>query len=73
MDSGSIIVFEDEASFRQNSTIHATWSKRGHQPLISVLGARKSIKVFGCVELVSAKFNYQTTDESFNADTSLNF
>jgi transposase len=73
MDTGSIIVFEDEASFRQDSTTHATWSRRGHQPLMPVTGARKSVKVFGCVELVSAKFNYQTTDEAFNADTYIDF
>lgn len=66
-------MFEDEASFRQDSTTHATWSRRNCQPLIPVMGARKSIRVFGCVELVSAKFNYQITDESFNADTYIDF
>jgi transposase len=73
METGSIIVFEDEASFRQDSTTHATWSRRGCQPLMPITGARKSIKVYGCVELASAKFTYQTTEESFNADTYIDF
>jgi transposase len=67
------VVFEDEASFRQDSTMHATWSRRGQQPLMPVTGARKSVKVYGCVELVSAKFIYQMGDESFNAETYIEF
>lgn len=27
------LVFEDEASFRQDSTLHRTWSRVGQQPL----------------------------------------
>jgi transposase len=53
--------------------MHATWARRGQQPLIPVTGARKSVKVYGCVELVSAKFIYQMTDESFNAETYIEF
>ena len=54
------------------STLHATWSRRGCQPLIPVTGQRKSIKIFGCIDLVSAKFTYQR-DSVFNADTYLLF
>ena len=32
---GAVVVFEDEASFRQTPTLHATWAKRGSQPRIS--------------------------------------
>jgi len=65
-------VFEDETSFRQDSTIHATWARRGQPPKVPITGARKSIKIFGCVDLLSAKFNYRV-DEVFNANTYLKF
>jgi transposase len=71
-DQGAALIFEDEASFRQDSTLHATWSKRGHQPLIPVTGARKSIKIFGCVDVFSARFLYRR-DTVFNATTYLCF
>ena len=69
---GSAIIFEDEASFRQDSTMHATWSKRGNGPTIPVTGKRNSVKIFGCVDIKSAKFNYHC-DEVFNAETYLTF
>jgi transposase len=37
-----------------------------------VTGQRKSVKIFGCVDIISAQFNYQR-DEVFNAATYLNF
>lgn len=66
------IVYEDEATFRQDATLHTTWSKCGVQPLIPNTGQRKSIKVFGCVDLFRAKFYYRT-DERFNADSYIKF
>jgi len=65
-------VFEDEASFRQDSTLYRTWSRRGQTPLVPVTGARKSVKIFGCVEVYSGAFLYQD-DEVFNASTYLSF
>jgi hypothetical protein len=32
------LVFEDEASFRQDSTLYRTWSRVGVQPLVPVVG-----------------------------------
>src|SRR2546429_3264983 len=32
---GAVIVFEDEASFRQTPTLHDTWATRGSQPQIT--------------------------------------
>lgn len=52
--------------------MHATWAKRGCQPQIPVTGARKSVKVFGCVDIASAQFNYKL-DEVFNTKTYLAF
>src|SRR4051795_10768001 len=37
---GAVIVFEDEASFRQTPSLHATWAKRGSQPQIPTRGER---------------------------------
>ena len=66
------LIFEDEASFRQDSTLHSTWSRRGYQPGVPVTGQRKSIKIFACVEIYSARFIYPR-DTVFNADTYLSF
>jgi transposase len=70
--SSAALIFEDEVSFRQDSTLHATWARRGHQPLIPVTGQRKSIKIFGCVDVFSARFLYRR-DTVFNAQTYLGF
>ncbi|MHB8481831.1 MAG: IS630 family transposase [Nitrospiria bacterium] len=69
---GAALVFEDEASFRQDSTLHSTWARRGHQPVVPVTGQRKSVKIFGCVDIFSARFLYHR-DEVFNAKTYLAF
>ncbi len=66
------LIFTDEASFRQNSTLHATWSRVGHPPEVPVTGERKSVKILGAVELYRARFHYQR-DERFNAITYLAF
>src|SRR5881398_92826 len=66
------LIFTDEASFRQDSTLHATWSRVGHPPEIPVTGARKSIKILGAIELCKARFHYQR-DCVFNAETYLVF
>ena len=50
------MVFEDEASFRQTPTLHATWAKRGSQPQIPTRGERHTQKVFGAVRLDTAGF-----------------
>lgn len=66
------MIFEDEASFRQDSTLHRTWARKGNQPAIPTTGARQSVKVFGCVDLYAARFMYHR-DTVFNADTYLDF
>ena len=32
------LIFTDEARFRQDSTLHATWSRLGHPPEVPVTG-----------------------------------
>jgi transposase len=66
------LIFTDEASFRQDSTLHATWSRVGHPPEVPVTGERKSVKILGAIELHQARFHYQQ-DTVFNASTYLAF
>ena len=66
------MIFTDEASFRQDSTIHATWSRVGHPPEVPVTGERKSVKILGAVELQRRRFLYQR-DQVFNAQAYLDF
>jgi hypothetical protein len=66
------LIFTDEASFRQDSTLHATWSRIGRLPQVPVLGERKSVKILGAIELRHARFHYQQ-DTVFNASTYLAF
>jgi len=62
------LIFTDEASFRQDSTLHATWSRVGCPPEVPVTGQRKSVKIFGAIELCKARFHYRQ-DTVFNAST----
>ena len=41
---GTALVLEDEASFRQGSTLAQTWARRGQAPRVPVSGERHSIK-----------------------------
>lgn len=66
------MIFEDEASFRQDSTLHATWSRRGCQPEIPVTGQRNSVKIFGAIELFERRFSYSRATV-FNSETYLDF
>ena len=66
------MIFTDEASFRQDSTIHATWSRVGHPPEVPVTGERKSVKILGAVELQRRRFLYQR-DQVFNVQADLDF
>jgi transposase len=68
-----VIVFEDEASFRQTPTLHATWAKRGSQPQIPTRGERHTQKVFGAVRLDTARFIYLHQENYFQWETYLAF
>jgi transposase len=63
---GAIIVFTDEASFRQSPTLHQTWAPRNHRPQIPTRGERNTQKVLGAVALHSAKFLYRHQTDYFN-------
>lgn len=66
------MIFEDEASFRQDATLYRTWSRRGQTPLVPVTGERKSVKIFGAVEVYSGEFIYWP-DHVFNGESYLDF
>jgi transposase len=66
------LIFTDEASFRQDSTLHATWSRIGQPPQVPVTGERKSVKILGAIDLWRARFHYRD-DIVFNATTYLGF
>jgi hypothetical protein len=66
------LIFTDEASFRQDSTLHATWSRMGHPPEVLVTGERKNVKILGAIELWRTRFHYRE-DNVFNADSYLAF
>lgn len=69
---GAAILYEDEAGFRQDSTLHQTWGRKGHQPEVPVTGQRKSIKVYGVVELGRTRFQHKFAGV-LNAETYLSF
>jgi transposase len=53
------ILFEDEASFWLDGTLHQTWSRIGIQPRVDTFGQRKTAHVFGAVSLEDADFTYR--------------
>jgi transposase len=70
---GAIIVYTDEASFRQTPTLCRTWAPRGCQPEIGSLGERNTQKILGAVSVPEARFVWRHQTEYFNASTYLAF
>lgn len=68
-----MIVFEDEASFRQTPTTHQTWARLGCQPQVPTRGERNTQKVFGAVSVVGARFAYRHQSEYFHHESYVAF
>ena len=68
-----MIVFVDEASFRQSPTLHQTWAPRNQRPEIPTRGERKTQKVLGAVSLQGAQFSYRHQLEYFDQNTYRSF
>ena len=66
---GAVIVFVDEASFRQTPTRHQTWAPRNCRPEIPTRGQRHTQKILGRVSLQGAHFAYRHQTEDFNQQT----
>lgn len=54
-----VVVFEDEASFWQDGSLHATWARVGAQPRVATYGLRKTAHVYGAIALDTAKFTFR--------------
>lgn len=65
---GAALLFEDEASFRQDPTLYQTWARVGKQPLIPTTGQRNTQKIFGAINLYGSRFIYHQ-EAVFNAAT----
>lgn len=66
-------MFEDEASFWLDGTLHQTWSRVGVQPRVDTFGARKTAHVYGAISIEERpRFLYQFADV-FNGRTFLDF
>jgi len=69
----AVIVYEDEASFRQSPTIHQTWAPRNCRPEIPTRGERHTQKILGAVALRPARFAWRHQTDYFNHLTYLSF
>ncbi len=65
-------MFEDEASFQLDPSLHRTWARRGHQPRVATRGERKTAHVFGAIEVATAAFHFAFAD-IFNGATFFGF
>jgi transposase len=63
-----VVLFEDEASFWLDGTLHQTWSRVGVQPRVDTFGQRKTAHVFGAVAVDDADFTWMFA-ERFNGHT----
>lgn len=52
------MLFEDEASFWLDGTLHQTWAPVSQQPRVDTYGQRKTAHLFGTVSLNDADFTY---------------
>lgn len=68
-----MLLFGDEASFRQDPTLYQTWSRRGHQPLIPTTGQRNTQKVFGAVEIRRPRAHFILGEAMFNGPSYVAF
>ena len=70
---GGVVMFEDEASFWLDGTLHQTWARVGQQPHVDTFGQRKTAHVFGVVTLEDKpRFRFQFA-KVFNGTTFLVF
>jgi transposase len=68
-----LVMFEDEASFWLDGTLHRTWSRVGIQPRVDTFGMRKTAHIFGAISLEERpRFRYQFAPV-FNGATFLDF
>jgi transposase len=72
-ETGAVILFGDEASFRQWGSLAHTWGRRGKKPVVKTCGKRKCLKYFGTIEVKDGDFQYMECEGRDNGDTYLTF
>jgi transposase len=72
-ETGAVILFGDEASFRQWGSLAHTWGRRGKKSVVKTCGKRKCLKYFGTIELKGGDFQYMECEGRYNGDTYLTF
>lgn len=69
----ALVVYVDEASFRQTPTLHQTWAPQNHRPEIPTRGERHTQKILGAVSLQGSRFAYRHQSEYFDQVTYRSF
>ena len=67
-----VVLFEDEASFWLDGTLHQTWARVGCQPRVDTYGQRKTAHLYATVSLHDAQLTYWFADV-FNGKTFWSF
>jgi len=62
------MIFEDEATFRQSTTLHQTWARKNAQPKVPSSSQRKSVKVYGAICPQDCRFDFRLQHEYFNGE-----
>ncbi len=66
-------MFEDEASFWLDGSLHRTWARVGVQPRVDTYGLRKTAHVFGAISLEARPRFYYHFAPVFSGSTFLDF
>ncbi|MBI2187707.1 MAG: transposase [Acidobacteria bacterium] len=64
-----VVMYEDEASFWLDGTLHQTWARVGVQPRVDTCGMRKTAHIFGALTLEERPRFHDQCAPVFNAQT----
>jgi transposase len=70
--ANGIILFEDEAAFRQDPTTFRSWYRRGARCWVSTYGRRNTQHIYGAVSVPDGRFSYHFA-HTCNASTHQGF
>lgn len=71
-EARGIILFEDEAAFRQDPTTYHSWYRRGSRCWVPTYGRRNTQHIYGAVSVPDGQFCYHFA-ETCNASTHQDF
>lgn len=72
-EEDALIVYGDEASFRQSPTLYQTWAPINSQLKIPTTGQRNTQKILGAIAIPTGKFEYRIQEDYFNYKTYVEF